>query len=434
MTKAIFSIVLSFYLGIYSVCLSNDTEYSEYSFEVEEFEKKPYEFSGNLSFKPTVSILNADSRLYKLKYLDSESENVLDEYNLSIEALGSYEISKFKFLASGKYDFVYNTSDEQEYDFHLFEFYSQYSVNTNFTAWLGKKTVKWGKGYIWNPVAFVGRQKDVNDVDASLEGYSLVMGQFVKSFDSTLKNISISPILIPVTDDLNSDFSSAESVNIALQVYMLIADTDVDLYLFADDQDHYKIGVDFARNLLTNWEIHAELAFENSYTKSYIDETYSLQETTDGILNYIIGTRYLTSGNTTIIFEYLHNDKGYSDKEMSNFYNATDTVLVAGSRQNLSLVKSFQKNEMNRQFLMKDYLYLKASKPEPFDILYITPSAYMVYNLNDNSTRFGFELKYNRFENIELLLRQSYFPPKSKTEFGEKLNEYKTELYITKYF
>ncbi|MCD4653509.1 hypothetical protein K8T06_06200 [bacterium] len=230
----------------------------EYSFDLNEFEKKPYSYSAILSLNPRFSLLAESSRLYRLKYLKSQSENFLDEYNLSLEAKGSYEFRKIMLVSSGKYDLSFNSDSEWIDDLSLYELYAQYSMSTNFTAWLGKKTVKWGKGYIWNPVSFVGKQKDINDVDASLEGYSLLMGEYVKSFEGMFRTMAISPVIIPVGNDLNDDFSADHGFNFALQIYTLISDTDIGVYLFANDQNHRKSGVDFAKNLLTNWEIHAE--------------------------------------------------------------------------------------------------------------------------------------------------------------------------------
>jgi hypothetical protein len=302
------------------------------------------------------------------------------------------------------------------------------------TLWLGKKTVKWGRGYIWNPAAFVGKQKDVNDVDASLEGYALAMGEFVKSFDAPLQTFAITPVIIPVSGDLNQDFSDAHSMNFALSLYFLLADTDVGLYGFADDHGQWKIGGDFSRNLLTNWEIHAEWAYEDAAERWYLDQEYALQRRSQSATNFLLGTRYLAPSSTTIIAEYLRNDAGYAQSEMDNFFEAADAALDTENRQVLSTVKSFQKEQLSRQFPMRDYLYLKISRPEPFDLLYFTPSAFLIYNLNDDSVRFGSEFKYSRFTNLDLTVRQQYFPPHQGTEFGEKMNAYKIELTVKKYF
>ena len=302
------------------------------------------------------------------------------------------------------------TDDEWTDDGILYELYGQTALNQNITLWAGKKTVKWGRGYIWNPAAFAGKQKDVNDVDANLEGYALAMGEFVKSFDSPLQTLAITPVIIPVSGDLNQDFSDTHSMNFALSLYFLLADTDIGLYGFADDHGQWKIGGDFSRNLLTNWEIHAEWAYEDVSEHWYLDQEYALQRRSQSATNFLLGTRYLASTNTTIIAEYLHNDAGYTQSEMENFFDAADVAINTENRQLLSSVKSFQKDQFSGQFLMQDYLYLKISQPEPFDLLHFTPSAFLIYNLNDDSVRFGSEFKYSRFTNIDLTVRQQYFP------------------------
>lgn len=411
---------------------ANDGQAEEYSFDLGEIEKKPYEYAVSLSFDPAVAWLNRDSLFYRLKYGDDD-ESVNDDYRATLEASGSYAVSQTKIAAAGKYDVTY-AEDEWADNALLYELYLQSALNSNLTVWLGKKVIKWGRGYIWNPAAFVGRQKDVNDVDATQEGYYLATSEFVKSFDATLRTFSLAPVIMPSGEDVNEDFSDVHSTNIALSAYLLFADTDIGLYGFTDDHGHWKIGGDAARNLLTNWEIHAEWAYEDASEHVYLDQNAVLQQTTRSVTNMLVGTRYLAPSNTTVIAEYLHNGGGYSQEEMNNFFEAAERALDQGTRELLPTVKSFQKDELSRQFLMQDYLYLKLSQPEPFDILYFTPSAFVIYNLNDNSFRLGGDVTYTRVTNLEFTLRQQYFSQESFTEFGEKINTYKIDLTVEKYF
>ena len=409
-----------------------DSRAEDYDFDLSEIEKKPYEYAASLSFDPAVAWLNRDSLFYRLKYGDDD-KSVNDDYRATLEASGSYTLSQTKIAAAGKYDVTY-AEDEWADNALLYELYLQSALNSNLTVWFGKKVIKWGRGYIWNPAAFVGRQKDVNDVDATQEGYYLATGEFVKSFDGTLRTFSIAPVIMPSGEDVNEDFSDVHSTNVALSAYLLFADTDIGLYGFTDDHGHWKIGGDVARNLLTNWEIHAEWAYEDASEHVYLDQNAVLQQTTRSVTNILVGTRYLTSSNTTVIAEYFHNGGGYSQEEMNNFFEAAERALDKGKRELLPTVKSFQKDELSRQFLMQDYLYLKLSQPEPFDILYLTPSAFVIYNLNDNSLRLGGDVKYTRATNLEFTLRQQYFSQESFTEFGEKINTYKIDLTVEKYF
>jgi hypothetical protein len=54
---------------------------------------------------------------------------------------------------------------------------------------------------------------------------------------------------------------------------------------------------------------------------------------------------------------------------------------------------------------MRDYLYLRISQKEPFDILYFTPSITWIYNVNDESYSLAPELLYTGITNFELRLK-----------------------------
>jgi len=79
---------------------------------------------------------------------------------------------------------------------------------------------------------------------------------------------------------------------------------------------------------------------------------------------------------------------------------------------------------------MQDYLYLKISQPEPFNILYFTPSIYTLYNISDQSQMIGGDFNYSRFDNLALRLRYSLLIGKSSTEFGEKINAQKISVAV----
>ena len=72
---------------------------------------------------------------------------------------------------------------------------------------MGKKVFKWGKGYAWNPVAFIDRPKDPNDPDLALEGFWAISGDYIKSFSGPLKTLSFTPVFLPVIDPMNTDFA-----------------------------------------------------------------------------------------------------------------------------------------------------------------------------------------------------------------------------------
>ena len=57
---------------------------------------------------------------------------------------------------------------------------------------------------------------------------------------------------------------------------------------------------------------------------------------------------------------------------------------------------------------MQDYLYLRVSQKEPFDILYFTPSLTTIVNLNDSSFSIAPEIAYTGITNLELRLKATF--------------------------
>ncbi|MCD4651171.1 MAG: hypothetical protein K8S56_05215 [Candidatus Cloacimonetes bacterium] len=399
----------------------------DYSFDFEEYQKKPYEYVGTIQVQSDFSKFNHSSELYKLSFLNKEKKKCSDSYLAFLQLKGSYEISEFKLYADIKDQLAYTINDEFDNTFSIYEAFINADISTNIDLLVGKKSIKWGKGYIWNPVSFVGRQKDINDVDAGLEGFWMVKLDYVKSLSGALQNYTITPVIIPVKGEINEDFAGEDGFNFILNNYLLMSDTDIDFYLFYHDSDLRKLGADFARNIFPNWEIHAEYVFEKKLTTISWDSNSSLEsDTTDGH-HYLFGTRILFETNTTLIAEYFHNDAGFDKDQMSNFFEtieyaiSQDPSLMAG-------IKQYQGENFNSQFLMRDYLYIKLSHPEPFDILYFTPSIFVLYNLNDKSSMAGGEFSYSRFENLSLKMKYNLLLGVDNTEFGEKTNSGKLSL------
>jgi len=401
----------------------------EYSFDFNEFKKKPYEYVGSFQVQSEISELNKSSNLYKLSFLNKEEKDIWDSYSTFVQLKGSYEISRFKILLNLKDRLTYTTNDEFENDFNIYESFLNTSFSTNWDLQIGKKSVKWGKGYIWNPVSFVGRQKNINDVDGDLEGFWMLKFGFVKSFSGFLQNFSINPIIIPVQKDINEDFSDDKTVNFILNNYFLVADTDFDTYLFYENSEFKRFGLDFARNILTNWEIHAEYVFQKHITETLLNLDFTTESSYRNSHDYLFGTRILFETNTTLILEYLHNDSGIDKRQMNTFFDATKIALYENPNL-LPTIKNYQLENFNSQFLMKDYLYLKLSHPEPFDILYFTPGMFILYNIDDKSQMIGGEFSYSRFDNLNLKLKYNLLLGELKSEFGGKISSEKLSLLI----
>lgn len=210
-----------FFLCLPALLLASD----DFSFEVDEFEKKPLEVGGYVEAKWDHANINEQGALARLNnYQDPVSS--LDSLTGSIQFDGSYVqgVTSLNWLlkASGQWldgEGWLDTAD-------VYEAYASLKPSTNLTTTLGKKAYKWGKGYAWNPVGFLNRVKDPNNPEEALEGYITAEADLIKSFAGDLQNIALTTALLPVSDGVNEDFGKEDNLNLAAKMYLLYADTD----------------------------------------------------------------------------------------------------------------------------------------------------------------------------------------------------------------
>lgn len=421
-------------LSILAFVFSDD----DYSFDVSEFEKKTIEFSGTAEFKPSVIVPKKESISYRLKYFSKNpGSNLLDNY-LTMAILNTkFEKKGLLFYKSSDIRLSYNNPDNSwVFDFAMLEGYGKYDFNSNWSILLGKKSHKWGKGYLYNPISYAGRNKDINNIDASLKGFYSLSVSYIKSFSSEiLKNISQELLIIPVYKKLNNDFDTGDRHWIFSHTYFLLFNTDYELFLGLSEKFDYKIGVDFSHNIFTNWEIHGELSFLPKANKTTISKGKSFETNTIyNSIQSIIGTRYLAPFNVTFYLEYIFNGAGLNKKEMQNWCGAADNSLITQDTLFIKPIRHEWFSNMNDQYTMQHYLYIKAQYPEPFNILYFTPSLYFLINIVDYSFLGGLDMNYKRFDRASFNLKLVGLHGKNTSEFGSKISKLKTELNVKFFF
>ena len=427
------------FLFVLLPCLALAQE--EYSFDLSEIEKEvekePYSISGYLEFRPTFYWLDDDAAFYKLEFYDHSKRNRLDEYNFRLLLDASYEKGIGGFFLRTNIDAV-ESEIKSDAEAKIFEGYLALKPSPSFTAEVGKKTLHWGKGYAWNPVGFAQRPKDPTDPNLPLEGLVMASADYIKSFNGSLQTVSITPVLIPVYEDINEDFGKINHVNFAGKLYLLFYDTDIDFMFLTEGSKTSRLGADFSRNITTNLEIHGEFAFINSFEKKFIDSNGNLFDETSDAKSYLAGIRYLTSFDTTFICEYYRNGTGFTTSEMKGFFafvdKGYDVFIDSGDDSLLRKASTFAEKSYGRRHPMRDYLYLRISQKEPFDILYFTPSITWIYNVNDESYSLAPELLYTGITNFELRLKAGFIVGDRQTEYGEKLNDYRVEFRVRYYF
>ena len=182
---------------------------------------------------------------------------------------------------------VNNTYQGWSSDGTLYEGFLSLKPSNSWVIDVGKRTFKWGKGYAWNPVAFIDRPKDPNDPELALEGFWAVSVDYIRSFPGPLKTFSFTPVLLPVLyDDINVDFAGPQ-LNLPgaslhkpptrliwpEEFYFLLYDTDIDFIFLTGGSKTTRYGMDFSRNISTSLEVHGELALIERFQKKFIDRT-----------------------------------------------------------------------------------------------------------------------------------------------------------------
>jgi len=407
----------------------------EYHFEASEFAKKPYEFGGYVEAESQYFWLNPGSAGYNLTYPNgapSSNHGITG----TVELYGKYTvgIASARFRTHSDVERYNTVNDENN---KLYEGVFSLRPNPGVTLEAGKQAFQWGKGYAQTFVGFVQRPKDPDDPELAREGYTVANADLIRNFDGPLQTIAFTPVVLPVSSNVNNDYGNLGYTNVAAKLYFLYRNTDIDLMYLAKGSRPARFGADFSRNLATNFEIHGEWAHIWNQQKPVVDSTGTMTMQTFSPTNYMAGLRYLTERDTTYIVEYYHNGLGYNEEQIGDFYGFVDRIFAQappGPANALQSALNLYQAGYGRPFIMRNYLYVQASQKEPFDILYFTPSLTSMINLDAHSFQVFPELLYTGGKNLELRLRFFAIIGGSGTEFGEKPNSRRLELRVRYYF
>jgi hypothetical protein len=409
---------------------------AEYSFELEEFSKKSLQWGGHLELKGEHLEINESGAFGRLAWY-GEPRADLDRLTATLQLEGNYstKMVAFNWLAQ-----AHGRQDQEQWadDADIFAAYASLKPSPLVTLDLGKKAFRWGKGYAWNPVAFIDRPKDSNNPEEALEGYVGAGLDLIKSFSGPLQTVALTTVALPVGRDVNEDFGAPHNVNLAAKLYLLYRDVDLDFLLYSGNSRTSRYGLDFSTNLASNFEIHAELAHIPSQSRRLLraDGLVEMQEF--AATSYLLGLRYLTENEITAIIEYYHNDEGYSEEEQARFYAlVADAHRLYEATADDSLYRraaQLSQGAYGRPQIGRNYLYARLTWKEPFELLYFTPGCTAIVNLDDDSFSLSPEAVYSGFTNWELRLRFTLLEGSDFSEYGEKQNDNRLELRLRYFF
>ena len=270
----------------------------DYDFEIpEEEEEAAIALNGNLDAKWGVLKSQKESPLYGMNFFGTEQDAAyLSQYRLDLYFNGEYRHEQIGFSVKTFYQYT----KEGPIDPIFLELQGSLNLTPKLSAALGKCRYFWGKGYAFNPVGYVNTEKDPENPDLALAGIVSGFISYNKSYESNwLQNVSLSAVIMPPEAEINDKFGQVDQTGIALKLYLLLRDIDIDVMMFQRQGEPQRYGLDFSTNVRTNLEIHGEVSYDRNDTKTFIEQDAIQQKQTDGT-SYLFGIRYLTNLNTTI--------------------------------------------------------------------------------------------------------------------------------------
>jgi len=409
----------------------------EGGFDSSAFEKKPFEIGGFVQLKQEDLALNRDGAFYKLGYFGQPQRDDLGRTTATMELAG-----KLRF-GIGTFDFRTHSDLQRDELSHkhvntIYEAFYSIRPDPGLTIEAGKKVLRWGKGYAWNPIGFVERPKDPNDPELAREGFVMADGDLIFNRDGALQTIALTPVLLPVSNDVNSDFGGSGHLNPAAKLYMLYRDTDIDFAWQGKGSRPARFGLDFSRNVTSNFEVHGEWARVLQVTIPVTDSAGRVTSEARNATSYLLGLRYLTASDTTFIAEYYRNGTGYTEQGARQFYQFVDAAFSqlqqTGNGTLLQRALTLSQGSYGRPNPGRDYFYFRAQQKDALGIVYFQPSITAMSNWRDGSYQVTPELLYTGISNLELRLRYALLQGGSVTDFGEKQTSRKIEFYARYYF
>ena len=408
-----------------------------FDFDVSKYQNAAFEFRGYAQFKSEFITTNESSALYQLRYVDDIYSSI-EQYTGSVELSASYKKGMSSFFIRSYSSQEWDHLDEDKDEHSIYEGYLSLQPDPAFSLDIGKKVNRWGKGYAWNPVGFVERKKDPNDPELSREGYVIQSFDFIHSMEGDLKTIAFTPIVLPNHGDTNDDFGSPDHTNVAAKLYLLYRDTDIDFMVLNNGSKTARYGIDFAKNIIPQFEVHGEFAYITDAMRSPLTSACTADaKVIDDVSSYLLGMRYRTEDDVNYIVEYYNNGEGYTEKELRQYYSCVHQAWASGDLNLLDSLKaggSLNTGAFTTQNPMQRYLTFKSWWIEPNDILYLVPGIQLFYNMDDGSYSVAPEISYTGIDNLQLRVRFQFFSGDALTEFGEKLSENKLEMRLRYYF
>ncbi|MFQ3622332.1 MAG: hypothetical protein SNJ73_02180 [Acetobacteraceae bacterium] len=411
-----------------------------FTFSVEEVGPRPVELGGHAELRLDWTRWRTGSPYRRLARPGGQPASSL-RAQPGLTLNGLVRSGPFRLVASGNAAYLADSTAPGRGSAVLYEGYGLYEWAPGNAVAAGKRVQRWSKSYAFQPVGFVERARDPTEPDQAREGFWMATLEWTRSITGggPLQSVGVTGVLLPVTPDLNREVSPDRGLNGGVRLSSLVADTDVDLYGFTGPSRSTRLGAGVGRNLAPELVVYAEAAWAAEEPRPVIDPASGrLRRLASGGISGLVGLRWQTPTDTTVIVEYLHNGTGYTRDQFADALEAIDRAgdriaaglpAAPGDEVARSLARVLQRPQP-----LRDYVYLRLSHREPWNLLYVTPALTVIVDAGNGSATIQPEVVYTRFTDLELRLRAQATVGESGSDFGARASSARVELRLRAFF
>ena len=215
-------------------------------------------------------------------------------------------------------------------------------------------------------------------------------------------------MLLPVSNDVNSDFGEAGHLNPAAKLYLLYRDTDIDFAWQGKGSRPARFGMDFSRNIAIQFRdprrMGAHPAVHQSRSPTRRQRNDRSRRTRPATCwdcaispraTRLTSPSIIATARATPSQEFRAVLSVGRTRRSRNFSKPGSNALV---QKALSL----SQGSYGRPNAGKDYLYFRAQQKDALGIVYFQPAMTAMMNWQDRSYQVTPELQYTGVKNLEL--------------------------------
>ena len=327
-----------------------------------------------------------------------------------------------------------NDISKPNYDERIRELSADISLTDDVNLLIGKKILKWGTGYAFNPTGVVEPQRSPSDPSDRLNQND---GRTLLSLTAYHEKSSFTFVYLNNAQVVNSILHWGTN-EYAVRANIFLSGFDLSFISHYKESDRLEYGTNFSYVIGDNLELHGEgiakigtlYEYHRIITTDSADQLFSSYpysslygDAKKIFYKTVIGGQYTFDGGMNLAVEYYHNEEGLSQKEwirwmnFVTFQNAIQSktinvppTLVEPSHLNLL----WALNTLSPHGTMRDYLFARgffSADDWSYEII-------CFMNANDRSTVLIPCITRRVWDNCSLYIRYTAYLGKDGSEFG----------------